>query len=345
MVVFVIENAIIKLVLGESLDIDMAQECMQEFMQGIATPVQMSSFLTALKMKGETADEIFAFAKVMREHALKVGVSTHETLVDTCGTGGDGIHTLNISTTAMFIAAGAGVKIAKHGNRSITSKCGAADVLESLGAKMELSANDVSQCINKSGIGFMFAPVFHSAMRHVSPVRKELGFRTIFNILGPLSNPAAAKRQLIGVFDRSLVFKIAEVLKKLELEKAMVVHGEDGMDEITLTGKTYVAELQEGAITEYEIDPRKFGFQLCSVDELRGGDSKDNAEILRNILQGESSAKSDISILNAGAAIYVSGIAKTLEEGILFAKESIKSGKALLSLEEFIKYSNEVGKI
>lgn len=334
-----IADAIKRLALSQDLDISMAKECMNEIMSGDATKIQMASFLTSLKMKGETVDEIFAFAKIMRERSLQVESKHYETLVDTCGTGGDGIHTFNISTAAMFIAAGAGVRIAKHGNRSITSKCGAADVLESLGANIENSADAVAKCIEESGIGFMFAPLFHTSMKHIMPVRKELGFRTVFNILGPLSNPANAKRQLMGVFDKNLVLKLAEVLKKLGLKKAMVVHGKDGMDEITLTGDTYVAELDEGNIVEYEINPTKFGFKLCNIEDLRGGDARDNAKILRDILDGKSDAKSDIAILNSAAAIYVAGISKSIEEGILIAKDSIKSKKALVIMGKYINCS------
>jgi anthranilate phosphoribosyltransferase len=338
-----IEQAIKKLVLKEDLGVDEAMACMHEMMQGLVSPVKTASFLTGLKMKGETEEELFAFATIMRENALPIPFWKDETYVDTCGTGGDGIHTFNISTTAMFIAAGAGVKMAKHGNRSMTSQCGAADVLEGLGARVDLSSEDVARCIHQTGIGFMFAPIFHASMKHVSSVRRELGFRTVFNVLGPLSNPANARCQLLGVFDRSLVKKVAGVLNRLQLEKAMVVHGMDGMDEITLTGPTFVAELREGEIREYEIHPEAFGFSLCCLEDLRGGGALENAAILEAILKGERGPKSDVSIINAGAAIYISGLAKTLTEGISYAKESIATKKAWGALMDFIKCSNEDG--
>lgn len=335
-----IENTIKKIVLRENIHTEVIEECMREIMDGKATPVQIATFLTALKMKGETVEEIYGLSKVMREKALKVNYEDVENIVDTCGTGGDGINSFNISSTAMFIAAGAGVKIAKHGNRSITSRSGAADVLESLGANIESTEDEVSDCIKKSGLGFMFAPKFHSSMKYAMPIRKELGFRTVFNILGPLTNPAGAKIQLLGVFDKNLVLTIVKVLQKLGLKSAMVVHGSDGMDEITLTGNTYVAELKDNKIKEYEINPQEFGFELCSIEDLKGGEVDENAKILRGILEGNESPKSDIAILNAAAAIYISGVAIDIQEGILKAENSIKSGKALDSLQKFIICTN-----
>ena len=333
-----IENAIKILVNKENLDFRTLYDSMNEIMDGVASPVQIAAFLTALKMKGESVEEIVACAKAMRDKAQKVEI-LDEYLVDTCGTGGDVSNTFNISTCAMFVAAAAGVKIAKHGNRSITSKCGAADVLESLGININASKEVIEKCIHELGLGFMFAQRHHGSTKHATPIRKELGFRTIFNILGPLSNPASAKGQLLGVFDRGLVKTLAEVLKSLGARHAMVVHGEDGLDEITLTGDTYVAELREGAITEYRLAPQKFGFKLCSLKELVGGRPEENAQILKDILQGQEGPKTDIVLLNAGAAIYIGGRAKDLAEGIDLAREGIDSGRAKDILEKMIEYT------
>lgn len=335
------EDYLKKVVNGEDLEYLQSYECMHEIMRGEVSHERIAGLLTALKMKGETVDEIYAFAKVMRENAIRVDGSKFEILVDTCGTGGDGTNTFNISTTAMFVAAASGVHIAKHGNKSITSKSGAADVLERLGAKIFIENKKVFDCVEKSNVGFMFAPGYHLSMKNVAPVRKELPFRTVFNILGPLSNPAGANVQLMGVFDRKLVIKMASVLNKLGVKRAMVVHGSDGMDEITLTGNTYVAELNNGDIREYEIDPRNFGFDLCKVEDLTGGEPADNAKILLDVLNGEKGSRRDIVLLNAGATIYLAGISKNLESGVEMAKETLDSKKALDTLQKFIKCSNE----
>ncbi|UWG98836.1 anthranilate phosphoribosyltransferase [Dehalobacter sp. DCM] len=318
-----------------NLSDQLAYESMNEMMSGEASEVSMAAFLTALRIKGETIDEIYGTSKVMREKALKVQCVS-DNLVDTCGTGGDGAHTFNISTTAMFVAACNGIKIAKHGNRSITSKSGAADVLEALGAEITSSPEEIRECIDQVGIGFMFAPHFHASMKYAMPVRKALGFKTIFNILGPLSNPAGAKRQLLGVYDRNLVRVVAEVLKKHEAVHALVVHGSDGLDEITLTGPTYAAELKDGMVTEYIIHPEDYGFALCTSQDLAGGTPQENAQITLYILSGVQSPKADTVILNAGAAIYIGGKANSLQQGIEMARMTLAEQSALPMLQKFI---------
>ncbi|SCY90388.1 anthranilate phosphoribosyltransferase [Alkaliphilus peptidifermentans] len=336
-----IEKAIKKLSVKENLSDECAYGAMNEIMEGIATPVEIAAFLTALRLKGETTEEIYSCSRVLREKCLRVKCR-EENIVDTCGTGGDGGNTFNISTAAMFIAAGAGVKVAKHGNRSITSKSGAADVLEGLGAEIYTPPEVVERCIEEVGVGFMFAPMYHSSMKHAMSVRRELGFRTIFNVLGPLTNPAASKRQLLGVFDKNLVLKMAEVLNRLGTKHAMVVHGFDGLDEITLTGNTYVAEVMDGDITEYTIKPEDFGLTPCLPYDIKGGGPEENARIIKGILSGEEGAKADIAKLNAGAAIYVGGGAKSLKEGIEKAKESVKERRALAVLNNFIEKTKVV---
>ncbi len=337
-----IDKCLKKVTSGEDLTFDESYECMQMIMRGEVSQIKISAFLTALKMKEETVDEIYAFAKVMRENALSVDGSQFDVLVDTCGTGGDGINTFNISTSMMFILAANGINIAKHGNKAMTSKSGAADVLESLGANISLDEKQVFECIKKTKIGFIFAMNFHASMKNVAPIRRDLPYRTVFNILGPLSNPANANVHLMGIFDKNLIPKVVNVFKKLGIKKAAVVSGCDGMDEITLTGKTYVAELNNGQITEYEINPEDYGFSLCKLEDLVGGTPDENAEILRGILNGEKGAKSDIVILNAGVAIYVTGVAGSIEEGIKLAKEAIANKKALEVLHNFVKCTNEV---
>ena len=289
-----------------------------------------------MRLRGEAVPEIVGFARAMRRFAEKV--EAPEDVVDTCGTGGDAKGTINVSTAAAFVARGAGVTIAKHGNRAATSQAGSADVLEALGAEIELGPEQVSQCIAASGIGFMFARTHHPAMKFVAPVRAELPFRTIFNLLGPLTNPAGAKRQVIGVFDGAYVRPVAETLAELGAEKALVVHGKDGMDEITVTDETFVAEVRDGRIKEYEISPEDFGLSRHAPDGLLGGDAHLNARILRGALSGkERGAARDVILLNAGAAIYVADEAESLEEGMQKAEESLESGAATESLEDFVK--------
>ncbi len=324
---------------GEDLDAEMMEMAMEEIMSGEATPSQISAFLMGLRVKGETVEEITAAAKVMRAKAKKVRAP--EDVIDTCGTGGDHSMTFNISTASAFVVAGAGVRVAKHGNRAASSHCGSADVLAELGVNLEADIKLVERCIEEIGIGFLFAPLLHQAMRYAIGPRREMGIRTIFNLLGPLSNPAGAKRQLLGVFDKRWVRPLAEVLKNLGSERAMVVHGEDGLDEITLTGATYVAELKDGEVREYKIEPEEFGFRRCLLSEIRGGTSGYNAEIIREVLSGSEGVKTDVVLLNAGSAIYVAGKAESIKEGIELARQSIKSGKAMEKLESLIKMTNQ----
>jgi anthranilate phosphoribosyltransferase len=310
-------------------------------MEGEATNAQSGSFLTALRLKGETSEEIASAASVMREKATRVQVPEGITVVDTCGTGGDGANTFNISTTSAFIAAGAGATVAKHGNRSVSSKCGSADVLQELEINTSIPAEKMAQCISQSGIGFLFAPMLHSAMKHVIEPRREIGIRTLFNILGPLSNPAFAHAQVLGVYHKNLVHTMAEVLKILEIPRALVVHGTDGLDEITLTGITYVTELKQGILSDWQIDPEELGLTLCSVEDVKGDTAEKNAAILTNILScKERGAKRDISLLNAAAAIYVSGLAKGLKDALDLARHSLDSGSALKKLIQLIEVSN-----
>lgn len=294
------------------------------------TDTQITCLLTALRIKGETVEEITAFAKVMKKKALKIKPHV-KFLVDTCGTGGDLSNTFNVSTTASFVVAGAGIPVAKHGNRSVSSKCGSADVLEYLGIKLNLTPKKTEKIIEKIGIGFLFAPAFHPSMKYVKDVRKEIGIRTIFNILGPLTNPAGAKTQLIGVFDANLTETLAGVLRNLGLESALVVHG-SGLDEITVTGKTKISELSDSEIKTYYIKPEDFGFKVNRVDEIRAKTIKESANSLLDALKGATGAKRNIVLMNAGAAIYIDGKASSIKEGIELAKESIDSGKALEKL-------------
>ena len=321
---------------GEALSAGEAERALEEIMEGAANPAVTAALLTALRVRGESVGEIVGFARAMRRFAQKV--EAPEGVVDTCGTGGDAKGTINISTAAAFVARGAGVIIAKHGNRAATSQAGSADVLEALGAEIGLEPWEVGRCIEEVGIGFMFARSHHPAMRHVVPVRAELPFRTVFNLLGPLTNPAGAERQLVGVFDGDYVRPVAEALKDLGAEKALVVHGADGLDEITVTGPTLVAEVSDGSITEYKISPEQFGFSRHDPGGLLGGDAHLNARVLKDVLSGEEEgAARDVILLNAGAAVYVSGRAKTLEESVRLAGESIESGAATEALESFVR--------
>jgi anthranilate phosphoribosyltransferase len=321
---------------GEVLTEGEAERALETIMEGNVPPAATAALLTALRLKGERVSEIVGFARAMRRFAAKV--EAPEGVVDTCGTGGDAKGTINVSTAAAFVARGAGVVVAKHGNRAATSRAGSADVLEALGAEIELGPEEVSRCISEAGIGFMFARMHHPAMRFVAPVRAELPFRTVFNLLGPLTNPAGARRQLVGVFGGAYVRPVAEALRDLGAEKVLVVHGADGMDEITVTGKTLVADVSDGELEEYEISPEDYGLSRHAPDGLLGGDAHLNARILRDILVGdERGASRDIVLLNAGAAIHVSGRAKTIEEGVRLARDSISEGAAARALEGFIK--------
>lgn len=327
-----------KLVEGEDLTKEEAGEAMKAVMGGDATQAQIGSFLTALRMKGETMEEIAACARVMRDFAERITPRVKGTIVDTCGTGGDKIKTFNISTIAAFIAAGAGVPIAKHGNRSVTSKAGSADLLEALGVKIDCPPKDVQRCIEKAGIGFMFAPLFHKAMKYAIGPRREIGIRTVFNILGPLTNPANAQAQLLGVFDASLTSRLAGALKNLGVEKALVVHGLDGLDEISTFGSTQISELTRGEVRTYKVKPEEFGLRRASIDDLAGGDAKYNARITIDLLKnGVKGPKRDVVALNAAAAIYVGGKADSIRNGISLAEESIDSGKAYLKLAMLVR--------
>ena len=314
---------------------------MQEIMGGEATPAQEAGFLVALRMKGETVDEVTGMARVMREHSLHVEVEGP--LLDTCGTGGDASGTINVSTAAAFVAAGAGARVAKHGNRAMSSACGSADVLEALGAKIDLTPEQVAECIRKSGFGFMFAQAFHPAMKHVAPVRRELGVRTVFNILGPLTNPAGAASQVIGVPRPELAPLLAEALGRLGCTHALVVHGDGGVDELALSGPSEVHELKDGEVRSYRVSPPDFGLALAPPDAVRGGSAEENAAMLRATLAGETGPKRDIVLLNAAAALVAGDIAQDLAEGVRRAGESIDSGAARERLDAFVAVSNSFG--
>jgi len=314
---------------------------MEIIMEGEATPAQIGAFITGLRMKGETVDEITGAAKVMREKAIRIHVnlSPGESLVDTCGTGGDGAQTFNISTTAAFVVAGAGVKVAKHGNRSVSSRSGSADVLEALGVNLALSPEDVARAVETIGMGFMFAPALHPAMKYAIGPRREIGIRTIFNVLGPLTNPAWANVQLLGIYDPMLTRPLAEVLGRLGSKRAWVVHGEGGLDELSLLGKSVVAQWDKNEVKEFVIKPEDAGLNPCKAEDMRGGDAEKNAEILKGILSGKTGPKRDMVLLNAGAAIFLADRAKSLKEGVVLAAESIDSMEAMKKLEALKAFS------
>jgi len=325
---------------GENLTIKEAEAAMTCIMTGQATDAQIGAFLTALKMKGETAQEISSFARVMRECAVKISPKVRGRLVDVCGTGGDSKGTFNVSTTSMFVIAAAGIPLAKHGNRSLTSQCGSADVLEALGVKIDLLPEEIEKSIEDVGLGFMFAPMHHPAMKHVMPARKQIGVRTVFNILGPLTNPAGAKAQLVGVFDAGLTGKLAEVMGQLGLERALVVHGEPGLDEVSNVGETKVSELDAGKVISYSINPEDFGIRKARIEQILGGTPQENARILKEILSGrEKGPKRDIVLLNAAGGLIVGGKAKDFTDGVGLAAEIIDSGAAHSKLKEYIEYS------
>lgn len=334
-----IQAAIAKLVEKQNLTQEEAEQVMNEIMEGKATDAQIAGFLVALRLKGETIDEITACAKVMREKAKRINPKA-EFLVDTCGTGGDKSNTFNISTAAAFVAAGAGVAVAKHGNKSVSSKCGSADVLSALGVNIQLQPKDVEKCIEETGIGFMFAPLFHPAMKYVMPARKETGVRTIFNILGPMTNPANAPSQVIGVFNPALINDIADVLKNLGSKHVMVVNG-SGLDEITISGKTKVAELKNGNIETYDLNPEDYGFKISPLNEIVGGDVQENAKIIIDILNGAKGPKRDIVLLNAAAAILTTDKVGTYKEALKLAAQSIDSGNAMKKLEALKQFTNK----
>lgn len=329
-----------KLVSGKELSSVEAEAAMKIIMSGKATDAQIASFLTALRIRGESVSEIEAFARVLRDFSVKVKSDLAEELVDTCGTGGDCKNTFNISTTSAFVAAGAGVKIAKHGNRSVSSKSGSADVLEALGVNFSVSVMKVHECLDSAGICFFYAPQYHEAMRNVASARTEMGIRTVFNVLGPLVSPVGVKRQVYGVYDGSISEKLSEVLLKLGSTHSLVVHGDDGLDEITNTTQTRISELKDSSIKTYDIAPEDFGFTRASLFDLEGSDAQGNSEITRSILGGGEGPKRDVVLLNAAAAIYVGGKAKSLSSALSLAERSIDSGKALNALNKLIEVSN-----
>ena len=325
---------------GQDLSHESMLAVMHQVMAGELTPAQISGLLVALRIKGESVDEIAAAATVMRELSAKVEIADRRHLIDTCGTGGDGIQTFNVSTACAFVAAAAGAKVAKHGGRSVSSTCGSADVLEALGVNVQQTATQVAHCVDSIGLGFMFAPNHHSAMKHSAPVRRELGVRTLFNLLGPLTNPANAKRQLLGVFSAALTGKLARVLQQLGSEHVMVVCGADGMDELSFSGDSYVAELKDGEVKEYVINPQQFGLELHALSAIQVRDVEGSKAMLLDVLAGKLGPARDIVLLNAGAAIYVADLAPNLAQGIVIAASMLDSGKALQKLQQLIVATN-----
>ena len=336
-----IKEAISKLVDGQSLSEDEARRSMIEIMDGEATAAQLAAFLVALRIKGESIDEILGMALTMRAKAVKV--SAPGDLLDTCGTGGDGSGTYNISSASAFVAAGAGLKVAKHGNRSATSRCGSADVLEALGARLTLTPEQAVQCLDEAGFAFLFAPAYHPAMRHAAGPRGEIGVRTVFNILGPLSNPADASNQLLGVAAAEAAPKMAAVLLRLGVRHALVVHGEDGLDEVTLGAATRVYEVRDGSIQEYSITPEELALPRARIDALSGGDKDHNAAIIVSLLEGQPGPRRDALVANAAAALYAGDRVTSLQEGTRLAAEVIDSGKARAALDAYVRVSQAIG--
>ncbi len=335
---------------GQSLSRDEARAVMAEILAGECTDAQIAALLVALHMKGETVEEIVGFAEAIRAAAAPLPIHQNSTvdvsgtgrdaLVDTCGTGGDASGTFNISTATAFVVAGAGVRVAKHGNRSVTSKCGSADVMEALGVNINLPPTRLAACLAQVGIAFLFAPAMHSAMKYVQPARRELRLRTVFNLLGPLTNPARASAQVVGVYSLELVEKLAEVLSMLGLHRAVVVHGLDGLDEITVTGPTRVAEVREGSVHTYEVTPEEFGMKRAVIDDISGGDAAANAVIIREVLGGKKSPRRDVVLLNAAAALVAASKADHLAEALPLAARSIDSGAAAVKLEALVRCTN-----
>ncbi|MCK4535431.1 MAG: anthranilate phosphoribosyltransferase [Desulfuromonadales bacterium] len=348
-----IKEAINKIVDRQDLSEAEMVDVMNEIMGGEATPAQVGSFITALRMKGETVAEITGAARVMRERATPIRVGRvldldreeinldRETILDTCGTGGSGTKSFNISTTVAFVVAACGVKVAKHGNRSVSSACGSADVLEALGVNLGVTPEKVAQCINAIGIGFLFAPALHGAMKHAIGPRREIGIRTIFNILGPLTNPASADCQVLGVYRQSLVEVMARVLAKLGCRRGFIVHGQDGMDEVTLTGSTDVAEIRDGEVTLHTITPEDVGLTCCKLSDLQGGDAEENAEIVREILSGKAGPRRDVVLLNAAFGLVAAGVAADVPAGLVMASAAIAEGRALEKLDQLVAMTNE----
>jgi len=333
-----LKGLIAQVATGAQLTRQQASDAFDSLMSGEATPSQMGGLLMALRVRGETVDEITGAVTAMRSKMVPVKAPANA--IDVVGTGGDASGSYNISTCAAFIVAGAGVPVAKHGNRALSSRSGAADVLGALGIKIDLTPEEISRCIKEAGIGFMFAPAHHPAMKHVGPTRVELGTRTIFNLLGPLSNPAGVKRQMVGVFSRQWVEPLAQVLKNLGAERAYVVHGSDGLDEITTSGSTYVAALENGAVKTFEITPEDVGLTRVKPEALKGADADVNASALRDVLRGEKNAFRDVAVLNAAAALVVAGVANDLKAGVVAAQKSIDSGEAMKRLNKLVEVSN-----
>jgi anthranilate phosphoribosyltransferase len=335
------KNYLGSLLKGENLSSSEMESLMTLIMTGELSSAQIASCIVAMQIKGETPDEIAAAATVMREHANKVIVDDYKYLIDTCGTGGDSLQTFNVSTLSAIIAAAAGAKVAKHGGRSVSSKCGSADVLEALGVNVNLDHKRLGHLVDTIGIGFMFAPNYHPAMKYVAPVRKELEIRTMFNLLGPLTNPASAKRQVVGVYSKELTITFAKVLQKLGSKHVLVVHGEDGMDEISITGKTFIAELKDNVIKEYTIRPSLFKLKEGNLKDIVVEDSSHSKKMILDILNGKLSVGRDIALLNAGAAIYISGLVNDIDSGIMIAADMIDQGKAMEKLNQLITSSND----
>ncbi len=349
-----IKEAIAKVVKGIDLTETEMEKAMDEVMSGTATPAQIGALATALRLKGETVDEITGAARSMRARAVKICLNNHlvnvdrdeinvedETILDTCGTGGDTTNTFNVSTACAFVAAGAGVNVAKHGNRAVSSRCGSADVIENLGVKLDLTSSDVERCIKEIGIGFLYAPLFHGAMKYAAGPRQEIGIRTIFNLLGPLTNPAGASVQVIGVYEPVLTEKIAYVLKKLGSKETLVVCGEGTLDEISICGPTRVSQLKSGEVRTFDLTPEEVGLKRTPPEAIKGGNAIENAEIIRQILDGQEGARRDIVLLNAGAAFVVSGLDRDFREGIERAKDSIDSGRAKEKLKQLVAFTQQ----
>ncbi len=340
-----IQHVIQKVVDGKELNQDEATAAMDLIMSGEVTDAQIAALTTALRMKGETVDEIAGFAQAMRDHAVTVDVDSDDLpLLDTCGTGGDHTNSFNISTTATFAIAAAGVRIAKHGNRAASSKCGSADLLEALGVTLELTPEQVAESVERVGIGFMYAPAYHPAMRFVGPARKQMGIRTIFNLLGPLTNPAGARHQLVGVGQPAIAGQLAQVLERLGSQHAVLVHSEEGLDEIGVMGATDVTEYDadSGTIQTYTVSPGDFGLPLGNPDDLLGGDASDNMKITMAVLAGENGPRRTVTLMNAGAGIYAADAARSFEEGIRMAADAIDSGMAMHKLEELVRVTQEL---
>ena len=351
-----IKQFISKIVNGQDLTETEMEQAMNEIMSGTATDAQIGAFITALRLKGETIDEITGAARAMKAKATKISVNNHlvnidrdeinvddETILDVVGTGGDGTRTFNVSTTTAFVAAGGGIKVAKHGNRAASSLCGSADVLENLGVNLDINSSDAQRCIREIGIGFLYAPLFHGAMKYAAAPRSEIGIRTIFNLLGPMTNPAGAQVQVLGVYEQSLTEKIALVLKRLGSREAFVVCGEGTFDEISICGPTRISHLKDETVSTFEITPEEFGFKRSGVEEITGGNAQDNAIIVRSILESEKGPKRDMVLLNASAAFVAAGYCNDFNEGVKMAEDSIDSGKAVNKLDKLIDLTRQCG--